>query len=268
MTHPFLAGLRPTLLIAHRGGAALAPENTLVAFRSAVLVHRADMIELDVHVTKDGEVVVAHDPRLERSTDGTGSVAERTWAELAVLDAGWTFSPDGGASHPFRGRGVRIPRLAEVLDALPGTRLNVELKPDSAAAAERLAAVVEHAGATDRLCLGSEHDDAAAALVRLLPDGCFFFPGRALAGAILHLRGRLDAPPAGPWRVLDMPLYFGDDRLVDRSFLERAAALGLWVNCWTIDDRAEMERLVDDGVGGIMTDRPDVLRAVLDRGRT
>ena len=263
--HPCLAGLHPTLHIAHRGGAALAPENTMVAFRSAVAVHRTDMLELDVHATRDGEVVVAHDPRLERCTDGTGAIAERTWAELATLDAGWAFSPDAGVTHPFRGTGVRIPRLAEVLDAWPRLRLNVELKAAEAGAEERLAAVVRSAAAEHRVCIGSEHAELAERLVRALPEACHFFPGRALVGAVLHLRGQLAEAPAGPFEVLDMPLWLGDDRLVDRALLDRAAARGWWVNVWTIDDAAEMEQLVADGVGGIMTDRPDVLRAVLDR---
>jgi glycerophosphoryl diester phosphodiesterase len=159
---------------------------------------------------------------------------------------------------------VRIPRLAEVLEALPGVRLNVELKPDARDAAERLAAVVRESHAEDCLCLGSEHEDAARHLAEVLPDACLFFPGRSLVGAVLYLRGMIPDRPTGPWTVLDMPLYYGDDRLVDPGFLERAASLGLWVNCWTIDEPPEMRRLVAEGVGGIMTDRPDLLRAVLD----
>ena len=264
VTHEFFEGLRPTLHIAHRGGAALAPENTLLAFQAAVEVWRTDVIELDVHVTGDGEVVVAHDPQLDRCTDGTGTIAERTWGEIASLDAGWAFSSDGDVTHPFRGTGARIPRLAEVLEALPSVRLNIDCKPVGPGPEERLAAVVRQARAEARVCVGSEHHETALRLARALPEACHFFPGRALVGAILHLRGQLDAPPEGPWTVLDMPLHFGEDRLVDRGFIDRATARGLWVNVWTVDERPEMERLVAEGVGGIMTDRPDLLRAVLD----
>ncbi|HZG41378.1 MAG TPA: glycerophosphodiester phosphodiesterase family protein, partial [Longimicrobium sp.] len=105
----FLRGLRPTLHISHRGGAALAPENTLDAFRLAVERYRTDMLELDVHLTRDGEWVVAHDDTLERCTDGTGPLAALTLAELRRLDAGFGFSPDEGRTFPFRGRGARIP---------------------------------------------------------------------------------------------------------------------------------------------------------------
>jgi len=236
-----------------------------VAFRAAVERWRTDVLEIDVHITADGEVVVSHDADLDRCTDGKGPIAGRTWAEVARCDAGWSFSTDGGASHPYRGTGVSIPRLAEVLDALPGARFNVDCKARGPGPEARLAAVVREAGAEARVCVGSEHPEDAARLVRELPDACHFFPGRALVGAILHLRGQIEEAPSGPWTVLDMPLYFGDDRLVDAAMLARAAALGLWVNVWTIDDRAEMERLVAEGVGGIMTDRPDLLRDVLDR---
>src|SRR5689334_5224836 len=110
--HPYLRGLRPTLHIAHRGGSALAPENTLAAFARAVDEFHTDVLELDVHATRDGELVVAHDPDVARCTDGEGAIAERTYAELAALDAGYRFTRDSGATFPFRGRNVRIPRLA------------------------------------------------------------------------------------------------------------------------------------------------------------
>ena len=94
--HPFWAGLKPTLHISHRGGAALAPENTLAAFRRAVREYHTDMLELDLHLTRDGALVVFHDETLERCTDGAGRVAERSLAELEELDAGYRFATEGG----------------------------------------------------------------------------------------------------------------------------------------------------------------------------
>src|SRR5512142_834438 len=111
-----LAG--PPLLVAHRGGAGLAPENTLPAFLSARDDWGADMIELDIHLTADGQVVVIHDPVVDRTTDGSGPVAAKTLAELRELDAGYRFTTTEH-SYPFRRQGVRIPLLAEVLEALP-----------------------------------------------------------------------------------------------------------------------------------------------------
>ncbi|MEJ2679856.1 MAG: glycerophosphodiester phosphodiesterase family protein, partial [Gemmatimonadota bacterium] len=114
------------LLIAHRGGAGLAPENTMAAFRQAVDRWPVDMMELDVHATADGHCVVIHDPTVDRTTNGQGVVAALSLAELQTLDAGYRFELDG--EQPFRDRGVRIPTLDEVLDALPDMRLTIEVK--------------------------------------------------------------------------------------------------------------------------------------------
>lgn len=262
--HPFLRGLAPTLLIAHRGGAALAPENTLLAFESAISEYRADMLELDVHACRDGELVVAHDDTLERCTDGEGPLAALTYAELARLDAGHRFSPDGGQSFPFRGRGVRIPRLSDVLRALPDARLNVELKADAPGVAGAFAELVRGAGATERLCVGSEQDALAEQLLRALPEACHFYPREALTAIVLALKFGAE-PPAAPYQVLDMPLHHEGTRLVDGALLAGCAKLGKWVNVWTVDDPAEMRALIAEGVGGIITDRPDRLAAALGR---
>lgn len=261
---PFLRGLRPTLHIAHRGGAALAPENTLAAFRQAVERYRTDMLELDIHLTRDGELVVAHDATLERCTDGTGPLAALTLAELQRLDAGYTFTPDEGRTFPFRGQGVCIPSFRELLRAFPNLRLNVELKPDVPGIEDTFAQVLQEEGALERVCMGSELDTVAERLAARLPSACHFYPRDALAAFVIALRGG-DTPPEDPrYTVLDMPLYFGDVRLVDTDFLQQCAARGKWVNVWTVDDPVEMRQLLAEGVGGVMTDRPDVLRQIMD----
>lgn len=263
MTKPaFLDGLRPTLHISHRGGAALAPENTLFAFVRAVEKHRTDMLELDVHLTRDGRLVVAHDPTLERMTDGTGPIAARTLEELRELDAGHGFTPDGGRTYPYRGRGICLPSFEEVLQRFPSLRMNVELKPDEPEAAKVLAALVRREGASGRLCLGSESDAQAERLRAELPEGCFFYPREALTAVVMSARLAQTVPDA-PWHVLDMPLWWEGMRLVDEPFLQTCTKAGKWVNVWTVDDEAELRQCLAEGVGGIMTDRPDLLRALL-----
>jgi len=148
---PYLAGA--PLLIAHRGGSALAPENTMLAFRRAVEWWCADLLELDVQPTRDGEAVVFHDATLDRTTDGSGPVVARSLAELRGLDAGYRFTPDGGASHPFRGRGVGISTLREVLEAFPRTRMNVEIKDGRAQ--EAVIEAVRRAGARHRVLVAA-----------------------------------------------------------------------------------------------------------------
>jgi glycerophosphoryl diester phosphodiesterase len=264
----FLQGLKAPLHISHRGGALLAPENTLAAFRMAVERYRTDMLELDVHLTRDGEVVVAHDTTLERCTDGTGPLAALTLAELRRLDAGFRFTPDGGRTFPFRGQGVRIPTLREVLRALPSLRLNIEVKPDVPGIEEAFGEVLRAEGALARVCIGSEQDAIAERLLAVLPDACHFYPRDALAAWVLPLKAGEVPPVDERFTVIDMPLYFGEVRLVDEPLLRAAAAHGKWVNVWTVDDPAEMRRLLDEGIGGVMTDRPDLLREVMDAHET
>src|SRR5919112_3910522 len=113
--------------LAHRGASALAPENTIEAFRLAV-EDGAGGLELDVHMTRDGHIVVIHDAAVDRTTNGSGAVSQMTFDELRTFDAGYDFSPDGGPTRPYRGRGVRVPTLGEVLEAFPGVAVNIDLK--------------------------------------------------------------------------------------------------------------------------------------------
>lgn len=260
----FLQGLRPTLHISHRGGALLAPENTLTAFQMAVERYRTQMLELDVHVTRDGEVVVAHDATLERCTNGSGPLATLTLAQLRRLDAGFRFTPDGGHTFPFRGQGVIIPTLREVLRAFPDLRINLEMKPEDPGTEDVLHKVLLEENALDRVCLGSEYDAVGERLAARMPEACHFYPRDALTEYVLAVRTGKPPPEEPRYTVIDMPLYLGEVRLVDEDFLRAAARDGKWVNVWTVDDPEEMRRLVSEGIGGIMTDRPDLLRQILD----
>lgn len=262
--HPFFEGLKPTLHISHRGGALLAPENTLVAFRQAVEKYRTQMLELDVQQTRDGVLVVAHDDTVERCTDGSGDLGELTLSQVQALDAGHRFTPDGGQSFPFRGQGVRIPTLLELFEAFPTMRFNIEVKRPRPGIEDVFAQEVRRAKAELRICCGATDTELSARLVHALPESCHFYPMEALAAFVLSVRSG-EAPPLDPrYLVLDMPLEYGGMRLIDAQLLDAVARHGKWVNVWTIDDPAEMKRLMDEGVGGIMTDRPDLLRQTLD----
>lgn len=263
MRHAFFSGLEPTLHIAHRGGAALAPENTMAAFRQAVERYGTDMLEIDVHLTADGVVVVHHDDDLDRCTSATGPLAARTWADLQQIDAGHRFTADGGVSFPWRDRGVTVPALSEVLEVFPTLRLNIEIKPVCQATVRAFVAVIRDHGALDRVCMGSASDTVAAWLAEACPEGCHFYPERAMAAFIWSVQaGKL--PPLDPrYTVLDMPDLFYGARLVTPRLLEMAAGSDRWVNVWTVDDPVHMDRLIRMGVGGVMTDRPDRLLAAL-----
>jgi glycerophosphoryl diester phosphodiesterase len=145
---PYLTHDGP-LFSAHRGGSALAPENTLVAFEKG-LSYGADALELDVHPTRDGEIVVFHDDTLDRTTDGSGRVSALTLDDLRQFDAAYRFTPDSGATYPYRGQGVTIPTLAEVYARFPTTRVNIEIKGDIPGVEIQLWRVIQEARAEDR----------------------------------------------------------------------------------------------------------------------
>jgi glycerophosphoryl diester phosphodiesterase len=251
--HAFLRGLKAPLHISHRGGAGLYAENTMYAFRQAVDVHRTDMLELDVHASKDGVVVVAHDETLDRCTDATGRVADFTAAELARVQCrapqSETLTPGG------------IPTFESVLRAFPTLRINVELKV--AGVLGPFVELVKRLGVLDRLCIGSEHDAIAQDIARALPDALLFYPRDALASFILPTKAGEPPDDDARYTVLDMPLHYEGVKLFDAELAKLCAERGKWINIWTVDDEAEMRQAIADGVGGIMTDRPDVLRRVI-----
>lgn len=265
---PYLTHERP-LFFAHRGGAALAPENTLAAFANG-LSFGADALELDVHLTRDGALVVCHDPTVDRTTDGAGPIAARTLGELRRLDAGYRFSPDDGRTFPFRGKGVTIPTLREVLTTFPDVRVNIDLKDADAACGEQLWRLAQELGAEDRILAGSFSDAGLAEFRRLTggrvatsaaPNEVRRFMLAALTRITARLRPAYDA--------LQVPETWRAIRVVSPTTLRAAHRLGLAVHVWTVDDRPTMDRLLAWGVDGLMSDRPDLLAAALadDTGR-
>jgi glycerophosphoryl diester phosphodiesterase len=229
--------VRP-LVIAHRGASGTCPENTLAAFRHAVDLG-VDMIELDVQLTRGGDVVVIHDLTLDRTTTGRGAVRDSSLAEIRRLDAGAWF----GAAF----RGERVPTLAEVLAAVP-VAVNVELKPHGDDGLEiRALAVVEAAHATDRVVFSS-FDTGALERLRLAS------PGAAIA--VLWQAEPLEGALALAGRVLARALHLRKDAAKPAA-LAAARAAGLPVRVWTVNDPAEFARLAAGGVEGIFTDHPE-----------
>lgn len=250
---------RSPALIAHRGGAALAPENTMYAFRRAVEQWGADMIELDVRATADGECVVIHDETLDRTTDGSGPVSGHTLAELRQLDAAYRFDPESNGTYPLRGTGVTIPTLGEVLGELRDLPLIVEIKTGAVQAPLRRA--IADAGAEHRTIIAGFH----AADRVLFAD----YPGPSSASTeavrqfyILH-RLHLGWLWRSPSDVVNLPEFSRGRRLVTPRVIFDLRRLGIPVHVWTVNSVAHMNLLLDWGVDGILTDRPDLLGDVL-----
>ncbi len=258
----YLEGPRPRLF-AHRGASGTLPENTLEAFRQG-LVAGADRLELDVHRTADGHVVVFHDETLERTTNATGLLRDRTLAELQELDAGYRFEDDAGG-HPFRGKGLRIPTLAEVLREFPDTPLNVEVKHDEGATVEAYFAVLDAHDARERVLSAAFEDHilerirsvAPAAVTSLSAGEVAEFVGRCLTGSFDGY-----TPPG---KALQVPPEHEGIEIVTPTFVRSAHDLGMEVHVWTINEEAEMERLLDLGVDALMSDFPARAAAVYRR---
>lgn len=249
-----------TAVIAHRGGRTAAPEETRETLERSVVLG-ADVLELDLRMTADGVVVCLHDAELDRTTDGSGPVAALDWDALQRLDAGHRFSTDGGQRFPFRGQGVRVPSLAEALRAAPEHPFILEVKQSDPPMVDAVMDVLRDENALDRVILAAFSADTLGA-VRAHRDA----PATSLA--VSEVGAWLWSDPGemvAPGRFLHLPPEVGPVDLVDRALLERAEQEGLGVQVWTISEEAEMVRLIELGVHGIMTTDPARLRTVVDR---
>ena len=260
----FLAGTWPAV-VAHRGASADAPENTIEAF-SLALDMGADILELDVHATSDGVPVVIHDDTIDRTSDGAGRVAALTLAELRRYDFGYAFSPDGGASHPYRGEGVRIPTLEEVLEKLPRARVNAEIKQVAPVIEQQVWEVVQRQHAADRVLITAT-PEAMGRWLAAAGDRTAVVTDADEAGRFVGsvVAKRASYRPAGDMVQLPLAWKLGSTTipLDTPEIVARAHSLGLRINYWTIDDETTMRRLFTLGADAITTNHPDLAVKVL-----
>lgn len=261
--HPFFSANR-TLVIAHRGGRGLWPEGTLYAFEQALTLG-VDVLEMDLRTSRDGILVVMHDAAVDRTTDGTGAVGDYTLAELKNLDAAFHWSIDGGRIYPLRGKGIRIPTLADVFREFPDTHLNIEIKEEDPAAISALCDSIKTYRMTDQVLVASFKSDVLNAFRRVCPQVA------TSAGATeaqifygLHRIGlqALFTPAA---HALQLPLHFKGMHVVTQSLVAAAHERNLKVHVWTVNDPLQMHHLLRSGVDGIITDFPDRMLRLLER---
>jgi glycerophosphoryl diester phosphodiesterase len=262
--HPFFSVDRPRVF-AHRGGSALAPENTIAAFDNGLALG-ADGLELDVHLSRDGAVVVHHDRTLDRTTSLTGAVAEKTTDELARADAGFSFRPPAAgpgrdsahAAFPFRGRGIGVPTLGAVLDRYPNVPVIIELKVNDEELARAVVAAVRAADALERVCLGSFGRRVLRAARALEPRLATSAAREEVRWALYRSRCRWPVRRVA-YEGYQVPEWAGTTRVVSPRFVRDAHEAGLGVQVWTVDGEADAGRLVEWGVDGLITDRPDIM---------
>jgi len=261
-------GQRPRV-IGHRGACGVAPENTLTSFQQA-LKDGADILEMDVHLTADGVIVVSHDPTVDRTTNGSGRIAELTYAQIRQLDAGHRFTADGGKTFPFRGQGITIPSFSEVLESFPETPMNVEIKVHSLALVNKFMDLLRrHKRLGDvMVVLVAAEARSLSRLIRKTEPSAFTGHSRweviwFLACTKLRM----------PWlfrpksSALQVPEREGWLTVVTPNLVRYAHSLGMEVHVWTINEEAEMKRLLAMGVDAIFTDFPGRMRKLLNPGR-
>ncbi|MGF1472166.1 MAG: glycerophosphodiester phosphodiesterase [Rubrobacteraceae bacterium] len=250
---------------AHRGASGRAPENTLEAYGLAA-ESGAGGIELDVHMTRDGEVVVIHDDEVERCTDGAGLVRDKSFSEIKALDAGYQFSPDAGGRFPYRGRGLRIPHLEEVFREFPDTKVNLDIKEDQTGFEEVVLRIVEDNKAEARTFVASQEHRVIKRFRRIsngrIPTSSSKFE---VALFLILSRLRLERLLRPAFASLQVPPRHLGIELVTPRFIAAAHKLGVRVDVWTIDDPNEAHRLLDLGVDVIMTNEPAMLAEVLEQ---
>jgi glycerophosphoryl diester phosphodiesterase len=258
---------RRVLNYAHQGGAVEAPSSTLFAFERAVALG-AEALEMDVHATADGELVVCHDATVDATTAATGAIAAMTLEEVRRLDNGYRFSVDG--EFPYRGRAPQdrrfgVATLREVLEAFPGVFLNLDIKqtaPDVEPYEATLAAMLREFGRAGDVIVASFLDHATDAFSAVATEIHTSAGTNATADFWRAVQAG-ETPPPMRHVALQVPHRVAGTVVVDERFVAAAHQAGVAVHVWTIDDPAEMAELINVGVDGVMTDRPSVLETVL-----
>ncbi len=249
------------VVIAHRGSRVLWPENTKLSFAGAYEIG-VRHFETDLRVTSDRQIVCFHDSTLDRTTDGSGPIVETSLAELQSLDAGARHRV--GDSFPFRGQGVVVPTLADILTEFPDVSLVVDLKADGVAGP--LAELLAETGAEDRVIVGSFSDQRLTSF--LLASGGRVATSAGPRGVLDWTLAKLKGNPGPATDAIQIPVQYSGLRLVDDTLVGLAHSRGTLIHVWTVNRRHDMESLLDIGVDGIITDRPDIAMDVLvSRGR-
>lgn len=261
----FLKDDSQPLVIAHRGGAGIAPENTLLAFRLAEKLG-VDAIELDVRMTKDEELVVIHDATVERTTNGKGFVKDYTLEEIKKLDAGYKIKNDKGG-YPFRNKGVTIPSLEEVFAHINGTPLVIELKDPTKKVEKKIIKMIKKYDMKNKVIVGSFNDKSLKRFVSTtkgnIPVGTGVETLRHFV--ILHKVG-LDRLVNLERHAVQIPIKVGKIDLATERLVKTIKERNIAIHYWTINDEKTMKKLIELNVDGIITDYPNRLINLLEKG--
>jgi glycerophosphoryl diester phosphodiesterase len=250
------------LVIAHRGGRNLGPENTLYTFKRAIEIG-TDVLETDLQTTSDGALVIMHDREVDRTTNGKGAVGSFSLSELKNLDAGFRWQPENSNSYPLRNKGISIPTLTEVFNAFPDTRINIEIKSSQAGTIQDLCRIIRDNGMAEKVMVACFDSGKLGEFRSICPEVATS-AGASEAVIFYWLQlARLESAYSPSAQALQIPEAYGEYRIATRHFISAAHARNMRVHVWTVNDIESMQRLIDLGVDGIMTDYPERLLKIL-----
>lgn len=253
--------------IAHRGFSGRYPENTMAAFEAAAKLP-IDALELDVHSSRDGRIVVIHDATLDRTTDRTGRVFDQNWDSLRHVDAGFSFDRDQNGTFPFRGTGIGIPLLEDVFKAFPNMNYVIEIKQTLPAIEEPIYRLIKKYRLEEKVVVASEHTEPLLRFRSLAPSIPTNFSAQESIAFYNLYRLFLGNFFKGNGDALQIPPRFRGDQVVTPSFCRLAKKKGIVIHVWTVNDPEEMKQLIEYGVDGIITDFPDRLIALQQKGES
>jgi glycerophosphoryl diester phosphodiesterase len=252
------------LVIAHRGGRSLGPENTVYTFKQATELG-ADVLEMDLQTSSDGALVILHDREVDRTTNGKGAVDSFTLSELKKLDAAFRWSPNNSSNFPLRNRGITIPTLTEVFKAFPGTRMNLEIKSSQVNTIQDLCRSIRENGMSQKVLIACFDAGKLGEFRSVCPEVATS-AGASEAVIFYWLQwAHLESAYSPNAQAMQIPEAYGEYRIATRRFIDAAHARNMRVHVWTVNDSVAMQRLIDLNVDGIMTDFPDRLSKVLKR---
>jgi glycerophosphoryl diester phosphodiesterase len=253
------------LVIAHQGGDGIWPGDTMYAFAKAVEIG-ADVLEMDAHITKDGQIVLMHDEEADRTTDGKGLIEEMTLAELKQLDAAYKWSNDDGKTFPYRGQGIQVPTLEELFQKYPQLHYVIEIKLTQNPIDKVLCDLIRKHNLQDTVLVASFHDESMQNFREACPEVAtsasrgevtkFVLLGKVFLSGFVRPKYQSIQPPYDPKESMNIPI-------MTERFIREAHSRNIKVEPWTVDDPALMRQYIEWGVDGIMTDRPDLMIEVV-----
>lgn len=265
--HPYYFNAPRPLVIAHQGGDGLWPGDTLYAFQHAVDLG-VDVLEMDAHITKDGQIVLMHDEKVDRTTDGTGLIEDLTLAQLRELDAAYQWSPDSGQTFPFRGQGIQVPTLEELFQKFPQMRYVIEIKLTRNPIGQPLCDLIRKYDMQDHVMVASFHDDAMSAFRQTCPEVATSAAKTEVTSFVLLGKIFLSGLLSPKFESLQVPYETSESYgipVMTERFIREAHARNVKVEPWTVNDPDLMKQYIAWGVDGLITDRPDLMLEVLGK---